>query len=103
MEIRPAMIISVRYATILRELTGKISEELEIRDGATIKEPIEELTRKYGEEFKKGFLNVKRRKGLLRIFVEVNDQVYTYPECEDIKLKNGDKVAITPVTALAGG
>ena len=45
------MEVEVRYYTVLREITGKRSEVVEVRENSTVSSLIQLLIRKYGEGF----------------------------------------------------
>lgn len=93
--------VRVEYRTILIDVTKRDAEEVELEEGATVGDLIKTLVKKYGDDFEIGFKHARRR--MVRVFVEVNEEPSTYPECTNIKLKDGDRVVITPLPLAWGG
>ncbi len=98
----PIVRVRVEYRAILIEVTGRDGEEVELEEGATVGDLLEALAKKYGDKFEIGLKRTKERR-LLRIFVEVNGKASIYPKCADIKLRDGDRVVITPLPLSWGG
>lgn len=46
------MKVKVKYFAIFRELTNKREEELEVKEGSTVKDLLEVLAEKYGKKFR---------------------------------------------------
>lgn len=44
--------VKIKYFAIFREITNKREEELDVKEGATIKELLETLSERYGKRFK---------------------------------------------------
>ncbi len=94
------MRVKVKYFTTLRELAERAEEEIEIEDGGTLGDLIEEVTSKYG----------KKARNLLRLYLkEVDPSIYFLINGANArtlygvntKLKDGDIVAIIP--PIGGG
>ena len=60
--------VRVRYLAVLRELTGRREEEVEVKEGATVGQVIELLTAKYGEKFGRYILSGRRYRGIKVLF-----------------------------------
>lgn len=94
------MRVKVKYFTTLRELAESAEEEIEIEDGGTLGDLIEEVTSKFG----------KKARNLLRLYhKEVDPSIYFLINGANArtlygvntKLKDGDIVAIIP--PIGGG
>lgn len=90
------MKISVRLFTTLRELAGRGEETLKFNvTGVTVKDVLDELVRRHGQEFKDYLYDSG---GRVREYLQllVNGKSISLLEETHTKLKEGDKVAIVP-------
>jgi molybdopterin synthase sulfur carrier subunit len=92
------MRISVRFFTVLREITGKKEEALEIPDEekGTIATVLKSLASRYGEPFFDYVFEPKTGavKGFLQFFI--NGQSSDAMQGLETKLEEGDVLAIVP-------
>jgi MoaD family protein len=90
--------ISVRFFTILREVTGKREETLEFPKGetVTVNSVLGKLAERYGKGFKKYVYDGKTKevKGFLQFLV--NGRSTSSFDGLDTKLADGDVLAIIP-------
>lgn len=91
-----AVRVSVRLFTTLRELVGKGEETLEFDLGiVTVKDVLEDLAKRYGEEFK-NYLYNEEREVRERLQLLVNGKNVSLLEELKTQLKEGDQVAVVP-------
>ena len=89
------MKITVRFFTVLREITGKKEEKLEFSNSITINELLDHLSQKYGRQFTEYIYNASGKpRGYLQFLV--NGKSITTLQDFKTRLKEGDKVAIIP-------
>ena len=97
------MRISVRFFTILREITGKKEETLEFPKGeeVTVNRVLKQLSEKYGKAFDDYVYDHGTRevKGFLQFLV--NGRSVSSSKGIGTKLSNGDILAIVP--PVSGG
>jgi MoaD family protein len=94
------MEVTVRYFTVLRKITQKRQENLEMKPNSTVEDMLTVLTGKYGESFERYVSSGKRRKGLQLVFL-LNGQDVRNLDGLKTRLNNGDTVAVMP--PIAGG
>lgn len=87
----------LRYAGFISEITGKVSEEIEIHEGATLSDILKILTLKYGPRFEELILNYKMRHA--PILILLNGKVVR--DNFDVKLRDNDFISIMPM--VSGG
>jgi len=89
------MKITVKFFTVLREITGKREEELEFSGSIIIDELLDYFSQKYGRQFTDYVYNTSGKpRGYLQFLV--NGKSITTLEGFRTRLKEGDKVAIIP-------
>jgi len=89
--------ITVEYASfLLRQLTSRERESLELEDGATLRRLIELLGEKYGEELAGKFLS--RSSGALKATVTIDELGITD---SSVVLNEGSVVKLFPL--MGGG
>lgn len=95
------MRVSVRMFTTLRELAGKGEETLEFDAGVvTVKDVLRELVKQHGKAFK-NYLYDKEEKVQEYLRLLVNGKRVELLEELEMRLKEGDQVAIVP--PIGGG
>jgi MoaD family protein len=94
------MEVTIRYFTLLRNITGKREERLPAEEDSTIEDILDTLSKKYGKEFEDYVLSGRDRRGLRVLFfldgrsVEGSGGLKT-------KLRAGSVLALMP--PVAGG
>ena len=89
------MKITVKFFTVLREITGKKEEKLEFSNPLTINELLGYLSKKHGRQFTDYVYNASGKPRSYLQFL-VNGKSITTLEDFRTRLKEGDKVAIIP-------
>lgn len=89
------MKVTVKYFTTLREITGMREELVEVEEGTTILQLMQNLAKKHGTEFKKYvFENDNTPKDFLQFLID--GQSTTTMQGNDTELREGVKVAVIP-------
>ena len=89
------MKITVRFFTVLREITGKKEEKLEFTNSITLNELLDHLSQRYGRQFTDYVYNANGKPRSYLQFL-INGKSITTLEDFKTRLKEGDKVAIIP-------
>ncbi|MDR0797580.1 MAG: MoaD family protein, partial [Nitrososphaerota archaeon] len=91
------MQISIRYFTILREITGKKEEKIDYpeKQKITINTTLETLSNKYGKPFTDYIFNAK---GQIKNFIQLLINGTSIPNEDKLEttLQNGDTLIILP-------
>jgi len=95
------MRVKVLYLGVLRSKTGKKSEECEISKGSTLSDLLETLSSKYGESLRDIFKADKKSTLDPSVIATVNGISKDLSKAENIKLKDGDTVAL--MSLISGG
>jgi MoaD family protein len=94
------MEVTVRYFTVMRNITGTREEKIDAKEGSTVEDVLKTLSSKYGKEFDRYIFSGREHRGLKLLFfvdghnIEGSDGFKT-------KLKSGSVLAIMP--PVAGG
>ena len=89
------MKITVKFFTVLREITGKKEGKLEFSNSITMSELLDHLSKKFGRQFTDYVYDTSGKpRGYLQFLV--NGKSITTIEGFKTRLKEGDKVAIIP-------
>ncbi|MCS7108144.1 MAG: MoaD family protein [Sulfolobales archaeon] len=88
--------VTVEYLLKFKDVVGKDRDEVELKDSSTVKDLINELQRRYGEDFRKEFFNPSGDEIGGNVLILVNDKVLSSGGL-DVKLSNGDVVTLTYV------
>ncbi len=89
------MRVKVKYFTVLREITKKREEEIELPEAATVEGLLNLLSERHGRKFTEYvYGEVERARSHLQFLV--NGRNTTTMQGFKTKLKNGDEVAILP-------
>jgi len=94
------MEITVRYFTVLREVTKKRQETIEMKQNSTLEDMLSLLIKKYGANFERYVLSGRETKGLQLILL-LNEQDTSQLSGFKTQLHNRDIVAVIP--PVAGG
>jgi len=85
----PQITIRVNYYGVLREITGKKSDEIRLESGSFC-DLVEILVKRYGDPFESIFSNLKEASPQVNIFV--NHEVIPSERILAIKLRPGDQI-----------
>jgi MoaD family protein len=92
------MKVRVKYLSRARDITKKENEELELSDNSTLRDLVDILISKYGEEFKNYFYMGRDDRERPAPLVLVNKKLVDKISCE---IKNGSEVVF--MAAISGG
>jgi len=95
------MKVKVLYLGVLRSKTGKISEEYEITNDASLSDLLEILSSKYGESLRSLLKADEKSRLDPTIIATINGVSKDMSKAKSIKLKDGDTVALMSV--ISGG
>lgn len=89
------MKVTVKFFTVLRELTGKKEEEIELPNAITVAELLSLLSKRHGREFTDYVYDEKGRvRGHLHFLI--NGRSITTLQGFETRLEEGDRFAIIP-------
>jgi MoaD family protein len=94
------MEITVRYFTVLRKLTEKKQEKLNIKEDSTLEDLLALLTKRYGESFER-YVSPRRVKKRVQMVFFLNGKDTAQADGLKTMLRNGDTVTLMP--PIAGG
>jgi molybdopterin synthase sulfur carrier subunit len=94
------MKVKIRYFALLRELTGKREELVELEEDASVGKLLETLSAKYGGKFRDYLYGVGEFEGLSLNFL-LNGRNVSLDKGFETKLQDGDVLSILP--PVAGG
>lgn len=94
------MSVKVKYFALLREITGKREEDIEVAEGTCVDELLEKLSAKYGKRFRDYVYGLGEFKRLTLTFL-LNGRNIELMDGFKTKLKDGDTLSILP--PVAGG
>ena len=89
------MKVEVKFFTSLREITGKKTEDIQLKENTTITELVQQLSRIHGKEFDQYIYNKQNKVQEFLSFL-VNGQNINNLNGFETALKDGDVVAILP-------
>jgi MoaD family protein len=92
------MKVIFRYAGIVSEITGKLSEEIEIGAETKLSDILRRLASQYGLRFKEHVFNYEANKPAPNILILLNGKII---RDYDRKINDGDFVSIIPM--VSGG
>jgi len=95
------MRVKVLYFGVLRSKTGKNSEKYEITEGSSLSDLLEMLSSKYGRSLRDIFKANEKTQLDPSIIATVNGASKDLSQAENIKLKDGDTVAL--MSLISGG
>ncbi len=94
------MKVKIRYFALLRELTGKREELVELEEDTSVGKLLETLSAKYGGRFRDYLYGVGEFEGLSLNFL-LNGRNVSLDKGFETKLQDGDVLSILP--PVAGG
>ncbi|WXG44409.1 MAG: MoaD/ThiS family protein [Promethearchaeati archaeon SRVP18_Atabeyarchaeia-1] len=94
------MEVTIRYFTLLRNITGRHEEKLSVEEDSTIEDVLSALSREYGKEFENYVLSGRDRRGL-RVLFFLDSQNIEELDGLKTKLRAGGVLAMMP--PVAGG
>jgi MoaD family protein len=94
------MYVTVRYLSVIREITGTREEVIEIVEGATVEEILNELSRKYGNAFQRMIRSGRDIRGLQIIYFVDGKNIANLKGFNTTVYNQSELVIIPPV---AGG
>jgi MoaD family protein len=94
------MDVTVRYFTIIRNVTGKREEVLDVAEESTVEEVLKALSARYGKEFERYISSGRDHKGLRLLFFVDGHNIEGGGGFKT-KLSHGSTLAIMP--PVAGG
>jgi MoaD family protein len=94
------MYVTVRYLSVIREITGTREEVIEIVEGATVEEILNELSRKYGNAFQRMIRSGRDIRGLQIIYFVDGKNIANLKGFHTAVYNQSELVIIPPV---AGG
>ncbi len=87
--------VKVKFFTTLREIVGKREEQIQLSDPASLEILIEQLSKKYGEEFEDYVCDeTGKMRGHLQVLI--NGQSASAEQGMKTLLHEGDEIAILP-------
>ncbi len=95
------MRVKVLYLGVLRSKTGRNSEECEVSEGSSLSDLLEMLSSKYGRSLKDIFKANEKTKLDPTIIATVNGASKDLSQARNVKLKDGDTVAL--MSLISGG
>jgi MoaD family protein len=94
------MEITVHYLTVLRNVTDKKEEKIQLKEGSTLQDMLGVLVKKYGDEFKRFAYSGRKKKGLQLVFLLDNEDAAQF---FGLRTKLHDGVTVTLMPPIAGG
>jgi len=93
--------VKVEYLGFIRNMLSKRTEELELREGTSLKELLSELSERYGSEFKKQVYESGQKDVKYGFVVTVNGVLMDQLRGVETTLKTGDQVIL--MSLMSGG
>ena len=98
--IRVTMEITVSYFTVLRSITEKRQEKINIEEDSTFEDILTILVKRYGKNFERYVSSGEEKKGLPLVFLLNGQDIWQFNGLKT-RLHDGDNVALMP--PIAGG
>ncbi|MGQ9565371.1 MAG: MoaD/ThiS family protein [Candidatus Bathyarchaeales archaeon] len=95
------MKVKVEYLGFIRNMLSKKTEELELREGTSLKELLGDLSERYGTDFKKQVYEPGLKDVKYGFVVTVNGVLMDQLRGVETPLKNGDHVIL--MSLMSGG
>jgi len=93
--------VRVEYLGFIRNMLSKRMEELDLREGTSLQELLDDLSKRYGADFKKQVYEAGQRDVKYGFVVTVNGVLMDQLRGVDTLLKNGDNVIL--MSLMSGG
>jgi MoaD family protein len=94
------MFVTIRYLSVIREITGTREEVIEIENGATIEDILNILSKKYGKAFNRMIRSGRDIRGLQIIYFIDGKNITNLDGFKTLVQNESELVIIPPV---AGG
>ena len=94
------MYVTIRYLSVIREITGTREEVIEVQNGATVADILELLSKKYGKSFQRMIRSGRDIRGLQIVYFMDGKNINTLQGFETAVSDASELVIIPPV---AGG
>lgn len=98
--IRVTMEITVSYFTVLRSITEKRQEKINIEEDSTFEDILTILVKRYGKNFERYVSSGEEKKGLPLVFLLNGQDIWQFNGLKT-RLHDGDNVVLMP--PIAGG
>ena len=95
------MKIKVEYLGFIRNMLSKRTEELELREGTSLRELLSDLSERYGADFKKQVYEPGQKDVKYGFVITVNGILMDQLRGVETLLKNGDNVIL--MSLMSGG
>lgn len=90
--------VNVRLVGVLRGVSGKSSFIVKLREGDTIATLVQELSAKFGEEFKRVLVDSELNDPRPNVLILINSKEIELLQRLETKLKDDDTVTIIPAS-----
>jgi MoaD family protein len=94
------MYVTIRYLSVIREITGTREEVIPIDDGSTIEDVLNRLSKKYGKSFRRMIRSGRDIRGLQIVYFIDGKNIDTLAGF-NTKVHNESEVVLIP--PVAGG
>jgi MoaD family protein len=94
------MYVTIRYLSVIREITGTREEVIEVQNGATVADILEILSKKYGKSFQRMIRSGRDIRGLQIVYFIDGKNIGTLKGF-DTAVHNASELVIIP--PVAGG
>ena len=94
------MYVTIRYLSVVREITGTREEVIEVQNGATVADILEILSKKYGKPFQRMIRSGRDIRGLQIVFF-INGKNISRLKGFETTVYNASELVIIP--PVAGG
>jgi MoaD family protein len=93
--------VTIEYLGFIRNMLSKRTEELELREGTSLKELLSKLSERYGADFKKQVYEPGQKDVKYGFVVTVNGVLMDQLNGVETQLKSGDHVIL--MSLMSGG
>ena len=97
------MQVTVRYLSIIREITGTREEKVDVRKGSTVDEILRLLVQRHGSDFERMVRSGRDLRGLQIIYFMNGQNIATLSGLETPVTGDSEIVIIPPVAGGKGG
>ncbi len=94
------MYVTIRYLSVIREVTGTREEVIEIDDGSTVEHVLQRLSKKYGKSFQRMIRSGRDIRGLQIVYFVDGKNIDTL---RGFNTSVHDKSELVLIPPVAGG